>query len=73
MGITAVVRGRDSDDIAFRHEHCRLKPCERDRATLGSTERSIVEIDGGVGVIGTGSIYDYKADRIGGDCSAGYA
>ena len=72
LSIAAVVRGRDSDGIAFRYEYRRLKPCECDSPTLCPTERSAIEIDGGVGVIGTGSIYDYKADRIGSDCSAGY-
>ena len=72
LSIASVVRGRDSDDIAFRHEQRRLEPCERGRtAAFGTTERSAIEINFAVLLKGTGHIYDHKADRIGSDCSAG--
>ena len=72
LGIATVVRGRDSDYITFCHEQRRLEPCERGRAaTFGTTERSAIEINFAVLFKGTSHIYDHKADRIGGDCSAG--
>ena len=70
--IASVVRGRDSDDIAFRHEHSRLEPRERGRASaFGTTERSAIEINFAVLFKCTGHIYDHKADRIGSNCSTG--
>lgn len=72
LSITSVVRGRDSDDITFCHEHRRLEPRERGRAAaFGTTERSAIEINFAVLLECTGHIYDHKADRIGGNCSAG--
>ena len=72
MSIASVVRGRDSDDITFRHEHRRLEPRERGRATtFGATERSAIKINFAVLFKGAGHIYDHKAYRFGGNCSAG--
>ena len=74
LSITPVVRGRNSDDIALRHEQRRLEPCERGRAAaFRTTERSAIEINFAVLFKGTGHIYDHKADRIGGNCSAGFS
>ena len=74
LSITSVVRGRDSDDITFRHEHRRLEPRERGRAAaFGTTERSAIEVNFAVLFKGTGHIYDHKSDRIGSDCPASCA
>lgn len=74
LSVASVVRGRDSDDITFRHEHRRLRPRERGCATAFVTaKRSAIEINFTVLLKGTGHIYDHKTDRIGGDCSTGCA
>ena len=74
LSIASVVRGRDSDYITFCHEHSRLKPRERGRASaFGTTERSAIEINFAVLFKGTSHIYDHKAYRIGSDCPASYA